>query len=129
MNQNQEEVDFLVNKLLDYVEEYLKLNQEFYPFGGILDENNDFHSVAYLNRDESAEEIVSIMYNDMKNLFNEKIEYTSVGFCVDVTLGNESKKTSAVQLNVINRNSDNWVTFYLPYEIFDDEIKFGSYIM
>lgn len=129
MNQNQEEVEILVDKLLDHVEEYLELNKEFYPFGGALDENHCFHPISYWNQEKSTEELVSIMYDDMKDVFNQNKSYQSVGFCVDVTLKMESKVTNAVQLNVINRNSNQWVTFYLPYEVLDAEIKFGSYIM
>ncbi len=126
--EDTKKVEILKNKLLIKVEQLLKEEDEFLPFGLIQDEDGKFRLLSISNDDE--EYTTNKAVNSIKAHIDSQVsnvdEIHSGGFCQDFLI-NES---DAIQLNLISKFSEGWISIYLPYFIQENrKITYGSIIL
>ena len=126
--EDTKKVEVLKNKLLIKVEQLLKEADEFLPFGLIQDEDGKFRLLSISDEDEeyTTDKAVNSLKAHIDSQVSNVEENHSGGFCQDYLI-NES---DAIQLNLISKFSEGWISIYLPYYIQKDRtIEYGSIIM
>ena len=114
-------MELIKNAMLDHIEIFLKANHEFYPFGILLDNDLQINSITVI--DQTIDESIIENRNQIEKLVLKEKKYDSGGFCVDTT----TPTTSRIQMNFISKQSEGWIQFYLPYNIKNGAINYGSF--
>lgn len=126
--EDTKKVEILKNKLLVKVEQLLQEEDEFLPFGLIQDESGSFRLLSISDEDEeyTAEKAVNSIKAHVDSQVSNVAEIHSGGFCQDFLINDND----AIQLNLISKFSEGWISVYVPYFIQEDrKITLGSIIM
>ena len=121
-------VEVLKNKLLLKVEQLLLEEDEFLPFGLIQDSEGSFRLLSISDEDEeyTADKAVKSIKAHIDSQVTNVEKVHSGGFCQDFLINDGD----AIQLNLISKLSEGWISVYLPYFIQEDRsLTFGSIIM
>lgn len=121
-------VEILKNKLLLKVEEVLKEKDEFLPFGLIQDEEGGFRLLSISDEDEeyTADKAVKSLKAHIDSQVTNVDQVHSGGFCQDFLINDND----AIQLNLMSKFSEGWISIYLPYFIQEDRsLSYGTIIM
>ncbi len=114
-------MELIKEAMLDHVELFLQENNEFYPFGILLD--NKFASRSIMVVDKSIEETIFEIRKEIQRLGTEVCEYHSGGYCIDTFASGVNK----IQMNLISKTSNGWIQFYLPYFTSEEGVDYGAF--
>ena len=127
--EDTKKVEILKNKLLIKVEQLLKEEDEFLPFGLIQDEDGKFRLLSISNDDDdkyTTNKAVNSIKAHIDSQVSNVDENHSGGFCQDFLIND----SDAIQLNLISKFSEGWISIYLPYFIQENrKITYGSIIL
>lgn len=126
--EDTQKVERLKNQLLGRIETLLKDEDEFLPFGLIQDSEGGFRLLSISDEDEeyTAEKAVKSLKAHIDSQVSNVLEIHSGGFCQDYLINDND----AIQLNLMSKKSEGWISVYLPYFIQDDRsIEYGQIIM
>lgn len=126
--EDTKKVEKLKNQLLGRVEVMLKDEDEFLPFGLIQDGEGGFRLLSISDEDEeyTTEKAVKSLKAHIDSQVTNVAEVHSGGFCQDFLVNDND----AIQLNLISKYSEGWISVYLPYFIQKDRIvEYGQIIM
>lgn len=126
--EDTQRVERLKNQLLGRVEILLKDEDEFLPFGLIQDEEGGFRLLSISDEDEeyTTEKAVKSLKAHIDSQVTNVEAVHSGGFCQDFLINDND----AIQLNLISKKSEGWISVYLPYFIKEDRsIEYGQIIM
>ncbi len=126
--EDTKKVEILKNKLLVKVELLLQENDEFLPFGLIQDGEGGFRLLSISDDDEeyTSDKAVKSIKAHIDSQVSNVEQIHSGGFCQDFLINDND----AIQLNLISKFSEGWISIYLPYFILEDrKIEYGSIIM
>ena len=126
--EDTKKVEILKNKLLVKVEQLLKEEDEFLPFGLIQDAEGGFRLLSISDDDDEYtpdKAVKSLKAHVDSQVSNVELIHSG-GFCQDFLINDND----AIQLNLISKFSEGWISIYLPYFIQEDrKITYGSIIM
>lgn len=126
--EDTKKVEILKNKLLIKIEQLLKEEDEFLPFGLIQDGGGSFRLLSISDEDEeyTTDKAVKSIKAHVDSQVTNVAEIHSGGFCQDFLINDND----AIQLNLISKHSEGWISIYLPYFIEEDrKVTYGSIIM
>lgn len=126
--EDTQRVERLKNQLLGRVESLLKDEDEFLPFGLIQDKEGGFRLLSISDEDEeyTTEKAVKSLKAHIDSQVSNVEEVHSGGFCQDFLINDND----AIQLNLMSKKSEGWISVYLPYFIKDDRsLEYGQIIM
>jgi len=121
-------VEKLKNQLLGRVEVMLKEEDEFLPFGLLQDVEGGFRLLSISDEDDeyTTEKAVKSLKAHIDSQVSNVDEVHSGGFCQDFLVNDND----AIQLNLMSKHSEGWISVYLPYFIQEDRsIEYGQIIM
>ena len=121
-------VEKLKNQLLGRVEVMLKKEDEFLPFGLLQDVEGGFRLLSISDEDDeyTTEKAVKSLKAHIDSQVSNVDEVHSGGFCQDFLVNDND----AIQLNLMSKHSEGWISVYLPYFIQEDRsIEYGQIIM
>jgi len=126
--EDTQKVEKLKNQLLGRVETMLKEEDEFLPFGLIQDGEGGFRLLSISDEDEeyTTDKAVKSLIAHIDSQVTNVKEVHSGGFCQDFLIN----ENDAIQLNLMSKLSEGWISVYLPYFIQEDRsIEYGQIIM
>lgn len=126
--EDTQKVEKLKNQLLGRIETMLKDEDEFLPFGLIQDGAGGFRLLSISDEDDeyTTDKAVKSLKSHVDSQVTNVEEVHSGGFCQDFYVNDDD----AIQLNLISKHSEGWISVYLPYFIKEDRsIEYGQIIM
>ncbi len=102
--------------LILQAEYYLKQFESFYPFGCVIEKNDNIKPVsAFLENDNpDTVEVLNELTNGLRKGIQKK-DYKAVGIAVDVSVipPNKKEKMDALELRIWNQGKK--INIYIPY--------------
>ncbi|MBB1301292.1 hypothetical protein H5183_08085 [Pseudoalteromonas sp. SR44-8] len=128
MDQGKAESQELMDAVLPLAEQLLTEHGEFFPYGGAMTPTGEIVNVAAYDGDEHppSTDVISMLNKAFISASRSKTyKATALVYDVRVPLPETGEKSDAIAIN-LDHQSGYSVVVFLPYEITEQGLKFGS---